>query len=172
MRRAWWLGVLALATGCVTAPPPPAPPREAPAPAAAPAPSALLLAAADRLFAEGDYPRAREAYSDFVRRYPDDVAASRAYETRDVLDVLAASRDEVSRLDAEVRRMRDQAEAAERDLERLRRDLGVRQAELARVRQELGERQAELARLNAEAEQLRADLEKLKNVDLRLERRR
>jgi TolA-binding protein len=172
MSRAWWVGMLALVTGCVTAPPPPPPPREAPAaPAAAPAPSVLLLSAADLLFAQGDYARAREAYSDFVRRYPDDAAASRAYETRDVLDVLGATREEVSRLEAQVRDMREQAEATARDLERLRRDLGARQAELARVRQELGERQAELARLNAEAEQLRADLEKLKSVDLRLERR-
>jgi hypothetical protein len=172
MSRGWLLAPLAVVMGCSTVPPPPPPPVVVATPVVAPAPSVLLLALADRLFVQGDYTRAREAYSDFARRYPDEPAAARALGTRDVLDLLGTTRNEVSRLDAEIGLMREQSQATERDLERLRQDLGARAAELARVRKELGEPQAELTRLLAEAEQLRADLEMLKSVDLRLERRR
>jgi chromosome segregation ATPase len=124
------------------------------------------------LLVQGDYDQARQAYADFAREYPDVGATPRVLAARDALATLATAREEAVRLDAEVLRLREQTQDTERELDRLRRDLGARAAELARVRGELGERQAELARLLAEAEQLRTDLEKLKNVDLRLERRR
>ena len=91
--------------------------------------------------------------------------AARVRATRDILSSLATT-------NAEVLRLREQTQVAERDLVRLRRDLGVRQAEVGRLRQELAERQAELARLTEEADNLRLDLERLKSVDLRLERPR
>ena len=174
MSGARWLAALALLAGCVTAPPPPAPvvaPPPAPAPAPAPTPSALLLARADRLLVQGDYAQASQAYADFARQYPDDRDAPRGLAARDALETLAASREAVSRLTAEVLGMKEQAQDAERDLDRLRRELGARAAELARVRQELGERQADLTKLLAEVAELRANVERLKNVDLRLERR-
>lgn len=172
MSRGRWLAILVLVTGCAAAPAPPVA-RVAPSPVPGPPPlSALLLGRADSLFAQGDYARALEAYSDFARQYPDDGATARVIATRDALDVLGATREEVIRLNAEVAYLREQAHDTAHDLERLRRELGARAAELGRVRQELGERQAELARLLAEVEQLRADLERLKSVDLRLERRR
>lgn len=167
------LAALALLAGCATAPSPSVP-VVAPAPVLAPtpSPSALLLARADRTLAQGDYAQARQAYDDFVQRYPEDAATPRVLATRDVLQNLTGARDEVTRLSAEVLQVKEQGHDTERDLDRLRRDLAGRVTELARVRQELGERQAEVARLLAEADALRADLEKLKSVDRRLERPR
>jgi chromosome segregation ATPase len=131
-----------------------------------------LLTQADGLLAQGDYDRARQAYGEFASLYPDDGATPRAEAMRDVLGIMGALGKEVARIDGELRQMNEQVQEGERELLRLRRDLGTRDTELARARQVLAERQSELARLHAEAEQLRADLEKLKNVDLRLERRR
>jgi chromosome segregation ATPase len=166
MSGAWRVTALALLAGCATAPavPPPAAP--------VPTPSALLLARADGLLAGGEYEQAQEAYGDFARQYADDSAAPRALATRDLLASLRTANREVFRLNAEALRLLEQSVDAERDVGRLRRDLGTRESELARMRLELAERQAELGRLVAEAEQLRKDLEKLKSVDLRLERRR
>jgi hypothetical protein len=168
MRREWWLPAVAVMAGCTAATPgvPPA------IPAPAPSPSSLLLARADGLLAEGDYGRARQAYGDFASQYPDDEAAPRAVAMREVLGIMNALGEEVARIDVQLLRMKDQVQESERELGRLRRDLGARDTELARARQVLAERQSELGRLHAEAEQLRADLEKLKNADLRLERRR
>ena len=173
MTRGGWLAGLALLAGCVSAPssPPPTVVSVPPAPLA-PTPSSVLLARADRSLASGEYAQARQAYADFARQYPEDGAAPRVMAARDLLDTIAAAREEIGRMNGEILRMREQAQDADRDLDRLRRELGTRAAELTRVRQELGERQAELARQLAEVEALRADLEKLKSVDLRLERRR
>ncbi len=165
MKTGWWLPGLAVVAGCTAVAPGPAPPP-------APTSSSLLLARADRLLVQGDYELARQAYGDFASQYPDDGATPRALATRAALAVLVATSDEVARINSDVLRVREQVQESERELARLRRDLGARETELARARQELAERQSELARLTAEAEQLRADLEKLKNVDLRLERRR
>lgn len=165
MRRSWWPPAIVLMTGCAAVPPAPAPPPS-------PSPSSILLTRADGLLVQGDYEGAEHAYTDFARQYPDDTAAPRARATRDVLQSLAGANHEVVRINADVLRMREQAQDTERELDRLRRDLGTRETELARARQELGERQAELTRLLTEAERLRTDLEKLKSVDLRLERRR
>jgi chromosome segregation ATPase len=128
-------------------------------------PSVMLLAEADELLSEGNRVNAVLAYEDFLKRFPDDAAAARVRATRDILSSLEETT-------AEVLRLREQTQAAERDLGRLRRDLVVRQGEVTRLRQELAERQAELARLTEEADNLRLDLERLKSVDLRLERPR
>ncbi|MGH7334769.1 MAG: hypothetical protein ACREKS_18895 [Candidatus Rokuibacteriota bacterium] len=128
-------------------------------------PSVLLLAEADGLLSEGNHDDAFRAYKDFLRLFPDDTATGRVRATRDILSSLVAT-------NAEVIRLREQTQGAERDLARARRDLAVRQTELGRLRQELAERQAELARLTEEADNLRLDLERLKSVDLRLERPR
>lgn len=165
VRRPWWVPALAVLAGCTAVAPRPAPP---PAPTA----SSILLASADGLLVRGDYNQARQAYAEFARQYPDDGATARARATRDVLDVLIATREEVARIDEEMLEVKEQVEAGERELAHVRRNLSTRDTELVQVRQVLAERQAELARLRAEAEQLRADLEKLKDVDLRLERRR
>lgn len=130
-----------------------------------PMPSVLLLAEADGLLSGGNYEDAVSAYENFLRQFPQDTAASRVRATRDILSFMVVTH-------AEVVRLREQTQVAERDLARLRRDLAMRQADLGRLRQELAERQAELARLTEEADSLRLDLERLKSVDLRLERPR
>jgi hypothetical protein len=142
----------------------PAPVPEPP-PSAPVMPSTLLLAEADGLLSERNYEDAVHAYDDFLRQFPEEAAASRVRATRDVLSSLVET-------NAEVARLREQTQVAERDLVRLRRDLSLRQTELGRLRQELADRQAELARLTAESDSLRLDLERLKSVDLRLERPR
>lgn len=174
------LGVALAFASCTTAPVPvsvpavePAPvsvttPAPVPAPPEAPVPvmpSTLLLAEADGLLAEENYEDAVHAYGDFLRRFPEDAAAPRVRATREVLSSLVAT-------NAEVVLLREQTQVAERDLVRLRRDLSLRQTELGRLRQELADRQAELARLTEESDSLRLDLERLKSVDLRLERPR
>jgi len=173
-----FLSVALAFASCTTAPVPvsvpavePAPvPVTTPAPILAPPaapvmPSTLLLAEADGLLAGGNYEDAVHAYGDFLRRFPRDGAAPRVRATREILSSLVAT-------NAEVVRLREQTQVAERDLARLRRDLALRQTELGRLRQELADRQAELARLTEESDSLRLDLERLKSVDLRLERPR
>jgi TolA-binding protein len=128
-------------------------------------PAATLLREADRLLEAGSYPDAVGAYGQFLQAFPEDAAAPRARATRDLLAGWVATQIELARL-------REGAEATERELARLRRDLSGRQAEVGRLRQELTERQAEATRVSEENENLRSDLERLKSVDLRLERRR
>jgi hypothetical protein len=153
------------APALVTAPAPAAVEPPMPMPELTVMPSVILLAEADGLLSEGNHGDAVLAYQDFMARFPEDTAVARVRATRDILSSLAAT-------NAEVLRLREQTQVAERDLGRLRRDLAVRQAEVGRLRQELAERQAELARLTVEADSLRLDLERLKSVDLRLERPR
>jgi hypothetical protein len=172
MRNRWWLPAIAAMAGCASAAPAPPAPPAALSPSPPPSPAALLLTRADSLLEQGSYEAAMEAYGDFAREYPGDGATPRARATRDLLGSLSATSTEVHRINAEVLRIREQAEDSERELNQLRRELVARESELNRVRQELADRQAELARLVAETERLRTDLEKLKNVDLRLERRR
>ena len=89
-------------------------------------------------------------YDEFLARYPDDVSAPRALESRDTVAAIVTTRDELSRLRGELR-LRESEAAKLRD-------------EVARLRQELSSRQAE-------SDKLRADLEKMKELDLRLERK-
>jgi hypothetical protein len=105
---------------------------------------ATHLAEADRLAREGDWPAAVAAYDDYLARYPDSWAASRALETRDTLAATLSARAEVARLRQEV----------------------------ARLREELTRRESDLTRVRQEADRLRSDLERLKQIDLRLERTR
>jgi TolA-binding protein len=147
--------------GCLTPPPP--------------RPTAQLLTHADRLVAQGDFAGAVDAYEDILVAYPDDPLAPRARAGREAAARIVVSRREV---DGEIERLR--AELAARDAElaareaalsELRQELTARAGEVSRLQQELSSRQAELQRLAAEADRLRGDLEKLKHLDLKLERR-
>ena len=163
---------LAALAGCVTvtAPPPPAP-------------STIMRERADRLVERGDHEAALRAYDEILQRYPDDREAWRVRTSRSVVTAMMTAQAEVVRLRQEARdgerqlqreieRARQELTVRDADIAQLRTDLTGRDAELARLRQEITARQAELARLASETEQLRLDLEKLKNADMRLERRR
>lgn len=106
-------------------------------------PASAMLARADRLAEEGNYPAAITAYDEFLATWSEDAEAPRARVSRDALGAILANREEMARL--------------RRELASLREDLAKREGDLARVRQE--------------AERLRADLERLKEIDLRLEGR-
>ena len=113
--------------------------------------SASLLARADRLADRQQYEPAVRAYDDFLVRYPSDPGAPRAVKSRDTILSIVTARAELARL---------------------RSELGARDGELARLRSEMAARDGELARLRQETERLRANLEKLKEVDLNLERKK
>lgn len=113
-------------------------------------PAAMLLMRADRAADELRFRQALALYDQFLARYPDDLAAPRALESRDTVAAIVTTRDELSRLRSELR-------ARESEAAKLR-------DEVARLRQELTSRQAE-------SDKLRADLEKMKELDLRLERK-
>ena len=137
-----WILVVIIVTvaGCVL-----------PTPTPTPRPSAMILARADRLLAQGQHADAREAYEEILAKYPDTDEAGRARSSRDTLGHLLAARAQITRLTAEVKAQEAQMKAQD--------------AELARARQEI-------ARLTAEADRLRTDLENLKKIDIDLERRR
>lgn len=136
------------------------------------------FAFADGLLGQGDYEGARRAYDELIEAYPGDREAGRARATRDAVAALLSARAEMARLreavaaEKDTPRLRRDLTAREAEIARVRTDLAAREAEIAKLRHDLTDRQAEVARLTAEAEQLRVDLEKLKNVDIRLERRR
>ena len=117
-----------------------------------------LLARADHQARDGAWEEAVASYDEYLARYPDTKAAPRALESRNALAAALIARSEETRLRTEVMQLR--AEVAQ-----LREDLTRRESDLARTRQELATRQAE-------ADRLRTDLERLKQIDLRLERRR
>lgn len=106
------------------------------------------LARAEALVARGDYGGALAAYDQFLDLHPAHTGARTA---RDTVAQVLAMRQDVARL---------REELASRD-----RELGRMREELAAVRQELQARQVE-------AERLRGDLERLKQIDLKPERRR
>jgi hypothetical protein len=114
-------------------------------------PAAMLLLRADRAADELRFRQALALYDEFLARYPDDVDAPRALESRDTVAAIVTTRDELGRLRNELR-ARELEGAKLRD-------------EMVRLRQELSSRQAE-------SDKLRADLERMKELDLRLERRR
>lgn len=190
-RATRWLAVALLltSTGCVSVP--------VSVPIIGPA---LLLARADRQAREGAWEDAVASYDDYLTRFPDDGVAPRVLENRDTLAAmltaqtdLAQQRDEVARLRAElaalkdegtrlreggirmraestvlrdeVIRLRDERSQLRDETTQLRRELSRRQDDLTRTRQELAAQQAE-------AERLRADIERLKQIDLKLERKR
>jgi chromosome segregation ATPase len=117
-----------------------------------------LLSRADHQAREGTWEDAVATYDEYLARYPDASAAPRALETRDTLAAMRVARSELKRLGTEVMQLRA-------ELAQVREDMTRREGDLARTRQELATRQAE-------ADRLRADLERLKQIDLRLERRR
>jgi chromosome segregation ATPase len=161
---------------------------------------AILLARADQQAREGAWHEAVASYDAFLARFPDDRAAPRALDSRDTLAAMLTARaeltrrrDEVTRLSAEISGLRDEGTRLREDHTRLRAEATVlrdevirlhgertqlreeltrREGDLARTRQELAARQAELAARQAEAERLRKDIERLKEIDLKLERKR
>jgi len=114
-------------------------------------PAAMLLLRADRAADELRFRQALVLYDEFLARYPDDVEARRALESRDTVAAIVTTREELARLRSELR-------ARESEVTKLRDDV-------TRLRQEVMSRQAE-------TDKLRADLERIKEMDLRLERRR
>lgn len=114
-------------------------------------PAAVLLLRADRAADERRFREALALYDDFLTRYPDDVEARRALESRDTIASIITAREELARLRGELRTREVEA--------------GKLRDEVIRLRQELASRQAE-------SDKLRADLERMKELDLKLERRR
>jgi len=114
-------------------------------------PAAMLLLRADRAADERRFREALALYDDFLTRYPDDVEARRALESRDTVASIITAREELARLRGELRTREVEA--------------GKLRDEVMRLRQELASRQAE-------SDKLRADLERMKELDLKLERRR
>jgi chromosome segregation ATPase len=105
---------------------------------------AMLLAEADRLAREGEWPAAVAAYDEFLAKHPHEWAAPRARASRDTLAATLGARAELARLRSEV----------------------------ARLREELARRETDLVQARSEADRLRSDLERLKQIDLKLERSR
>jgi len=136
--------LMATTAGCATWPPASA--------------GSTLLARADHQAREGAWEDAVATYDQYLARYPNASAAPRALQSRDMLAEMLVARSELTRLRGEVRQLRAELAQARDDLTR-------REGDLVRTRQELATRQAE-------ADRLRDDLERLKQIDLRLERRR
>jgi hypothetical protein len=109
------------------------------------------LARADRLVAEREYRQAVSAYDEFLAQHASDGRVERARASRALVLSVLEAQQELERLRRELLGLRD--------------DLARREGDVARLREELGRRQTEV-------ERLRADLERLKELDLRLERRR
>jgi hypothetical protein len=114
-------------------------------------PAAMLLMRADRAADELRFRQALALYDEFLARYPDDMDAPRALESRDTVAAIVTTREELSRL---------------------RNELRVRELEGAKLRDEVARLRQELSSRQAETDKLRADLERMKELDLRLERRR
>lgn len=128
-------------------------------------PAALLLQRANRATDELRFRQALALYDEFLARYPDDVAAPRALESRDTVAAIVTTRDELMRLRNELR-------ARELESGKLRDDAAKLRDEASRLRDDVARLRQELASRQAESDKLRADLERMKELDLRLERRR
>lgn len=103
---------------------------------------------AELLVVRGDYAGALTAYDEFLRHRPDH---ARARASRDTVAQVVTARAEVARL---------------------REELTTRDRELASAREELARTRQELQARQAEADKLRTDLERLKQIDLKPERKR
>ena len=103
-----------------------------------------LLERADRLAHEGSWEEAVTVYGAYLSRHPTGEGAPRAAASRDALRALLTARAEAAKL----------------------------REDLARLREALARRDSELVRVRQESDRLKADLENLKQVDLKLERRR
>jgi len=128
-------------------------------------PAAMLLMRADRAADELRFRQALALYDEFLAQYPDDVEARRALESRDTVAAIVTTREELSRLRAELRARELEATKLRDEVNRLRQELASRQAESDKLR-------AESDKLRAESDKLRTDLERMKELDLKLERRR
>lgn len=134
--------------------------------------ASTTVARGDRLAARGDFEAALRAYDDAVAHGADGSAGARARAGQASVGAVLAAREETARMRAELAKREDELTRLRVEVERLGRDLAARDGELNRTRQDLTSRQAELIRVGLEAEQLRIDLEKLKSIEMRLERRR
>ncbi len=144
------LAAALLLAGCTVAHPPVTPP-------AAPSEAARLLARGDDLVRQGTARQAREVYQRVVHDHPDDPAAPQALYALGLLYVDPTSSVRDSR-------------AAHTTFDRLlARYPGSPEARSARVWHAL---LGELERRTLEAERARADLERLKALDMELERGR
>jgi hypothetical protein len=161
---------------------------------------AVLLARADRQARDGSWREAIGSYDEYLGRFPDDADAPRILESRDTLAAMLTARAELTRRRDEVTRLQDELSKLEADGTRLRED-GTRQraeatvlrdeviklrdersrlrSEGTQLREELTRRESDLARTRqelaarqAEAERLRTYIERLKEIDLKLERKR
>ena len=137
-----------------------------------PFPPVRLLARGDALVDRGRYPEAVAAYDEVVRRYPDSDSATSAGARRGVVASLVTAREQLAALRQQLAERQTDLDRLGRDVERLSRDVAVRDAEIGRLRHEQASRQSDVARLTVEMDQLRADLERLKRIEMRLERRR
>ena len=158
---------------------------------------ALLAARADEHVREGAWYDAIASYDEFLAQFPEHRAAPRVLENRNTLAAmltarteLARQRDDVSRLHEELMadrsRLRGETAALRSELvrlygeqSRLREELLRREGDLARAREAMAAREGDLARVReamaahqAEVQRLRDDLERLKQIDLKLERKR
>lgn len=147
MRRFTIVVVVLVLAGCAL----PLPPAGSPS-------ATALLERGDQLSAAGRWADALHAYDELLNRHPDDPLAAQARTRRGVLAQLLALR-------AEIERMAKETTAYQAQIGKMREELQAKEAEIVRVRRELNDRQGE-------ADRLRADLERLKEIDLRLERPR
>ena len=128
-------------------------------------PAAVLLQRANRAADELRFRQALALYDEFLARYPDDMAAPRALESRDTVAAIVTTREELIRLRSELRARELESAKLRDDAAKLRDDAAKLREDVTRLRQELASRQAE-------SDKLRADLERMKELDLKLERRR
>ncbi len=147
---------------------------------------ARLLAQADREARDGTWEAALRSYDEYLARFPDDSAAPRVLEGRDKLAAMLLARAELPRQREEVTRLRDEVTQLNEEKTQLREEkMQLREEktqlrdektqlheELARREDALARTRRELAARRAEAERLRADIESLKQIDLKVEKRR
>lgn len=114
-------------------------------------PGAMLLIRADRAADQLRFRHALALYDEFLTRYPDDPEAVRALESRDTVAAIVTTREELGRL---------------------RNELRARESEVSKLREDVVRLRLEVLSRQAETDKLRADVERIKQLDLRLERRR
>jgi chromosome segregation ATPase len=135
-------------------------------------PAAMLLMRADRAADELRFRQALALYDEFLARYPDDVESRRALESRDTVAAIVTTREELARMRGELRARELEARKLRDEVNRLRQEMTSRQAESDKLRAESDKLRAESDKLRAESDKLRTDLERMKELDLKLERRR
>lgn len=143
-----------------------------------PAPPAPMLARADELLRQGHPLAARDLYTRITSEPELDAMHARALYSlaRLYTDPSSGLRDYRAAHKAFDRLLKDypkgEWDADARAWQAALSDLAAREVELEARNGELGVREAEMARLRSEAARLGADLQRLRKVDLNLERRR